>query len=69
MASVNNVFSCSLCDVFLRPAKRKKVFSSSSNFVLPVLKQVVADVFSKADKLWDVFLLSSKLCRPCYRQL
>ena len=55
MASANNVFSCSLCDVFLRPSERRKVFSSSSEFVLPLLRQVVANVFGKADKLPDVF--------------
>ena len=41
-----------------------EVFSSSSEFVLPLFKQVVADVFAKADKLPDVFLLGSKLCGP-----
>ena len=57
MASTNNVLSCSLCDVFLLPSKRRKVFSSSSKFVLPLLRHVVADVFGKVDKLPDVFLL------------
>ena len=51
MASANNVFNCSLCDVLLRPSECRKVFSSSSEFVLPLLKQVVADVFGKVDKL------------------
>ena len=69
MASANNVFSCSLCDVFLRPSKCRKVFSSSCEFLLPLLKQVVADVFGKADKLRDVFLLGSKLCGPWHRRL
>ena len=55
MASANNVFSC--CDIFLRPSERRNVFSSSGEFVLPPLKQVVADVSGKADKLPDVFLL------------
>ena len=55
MASANNVFSC--CDIFLRPSERRNVFSSSGEFVLPTLKQVVADVSGKADKLPDVFLL------------
>ena len=45
------------------------MFSSSSEFVLPLLKQLVADVFSKADKLLGVFLLGSKLCGPWHRQL
>ena len=69
MASANNVFSCSLCNVFLRPSERREVFSSSSKFVLPLLKQVVADVFGKANKLLDVFLLGSKLCGPWHRRL
>ena len=69
MASANNVFSCLLCDVFLWPSECRKVFSSSSDFVLPILKQVVADVFGKADKLPDVFLLGSKLCDPWHRWL
>ena len=70
MASANNcVLSCSLCDVFLLPSERREVFSYSSEFVLPLLKQVVADVFGKADKLPDVFLLGSKLCGPRYRRL
>ena len=69
MVSANNVFSCSLCDVFLQPSEHRKVFSSSSKLVLPLLKQVVADVFSKVDKLPDVFLLVSKLCGPWHRQL
>ena len=34
-----------------------------------LLKQVVADVFGKADKLPDVFLLGLKLCSPWHRQL
>ena len=29
----------------------------------------MADVFSKVDKLLDVFLLGSKLCGPWHRQL
>ena len=33
------------------------------------LKQVVADVFGKVDKLPDMFLLVSKLCGPSHRQL
>ena len=61
------------------------MFSSSSEFVLPLLKQVIADVFGKADKLPDVFLspsidnsnmysiismvLGSKLCGPWHRRL
>ena len=53
---------------FLPPSERRKVFSSSSEFVLPLLKQLVADVFSKVDKLLDVFLLGLKLCGPCHRQ-
>ena len=61
-ASANNVFSCSFCNVILRPAKRRKVFSSSSEFVLPLLKQVVANVFGKANKLRDMLFLGSKLC-------
>ena len=65
MASANNVFSCSLCDVFLLPSER----SSSSEFVLQLLKQVVAVVFGKADKLPDVFLLGSKLSGPWHRGL
>ena len=70
MVSANNVFICSLCDVFLRPSECRKVFSSSSEFVLPLLKQVVDDVFfSKVDKLRDVFLLGSKLCGPWHRRL
>ena len=28
-----------------------------------------ADVFGKADKMPDVFLLGSKICRPCHRML
>ena len=67
MASANNVFSC--CDIFLRPSERRNVFSSSGEFVLPPLKQVVADVSGKADKLPDVFLLGSKLCGPWHRRL
>ena len=35
--------------------ERRKIFSSSSEFVRPLLKQVVADVFDKADKLRNVF--------------
>ena len=69
MAFANNVFSCSLYGVFLRPSERRKVFSSSSEFVLSLSKQVVADVFGKADKLLDVFLLGSKLCGPWHRRL
>ena len=69
MVSANNVFSCLLCDVFLQPSEHRKVFSSSSKFVLPLLKQVVADVFGKVDKLPDVFLLGWKLCGPWHRQL
>ena len=57
MASANNVFSCS----FFRHLNVGKYFISSSEFVLPLLKQVVADVFGKAYKLLDVFLLGSKL--------
>ena len=34
-----------------------KSISSSSECVLPLSKQVVVDVFGKADKLRDVFLL------------
>ena len=68
MATVNNVFSCSLCDVFLQPAEHRKVFSSSSDFVLALLKQVVANVFGKADKLRDVCLLGLKLCHSCWRK-
>ena len=62
MVSANNVFSCSLCNVFFRPSERRKVFRSSSDF-LALLKQVhvAADVFGKADKLPDEFLLRSKL--------
>ena len=45
------------------------VFSSFSEFVLPLMKQVVVDVFGKADMLRDVFLLGSTLCRPCHRRL
>ena len=67
MASANNVFSC--CDTFLRPSERRNLFSSSGEFVLPPLKQVVADVSGKADKLPDVFLLGSKLCGPWHRRL
>ena len=67
MATANNVFSC--CDIFLRPSERRNVFSSSGEFVLPPLKQVVADVSGKADKLPDVFLLGSKLCGPWHRRL
>ena len=40
--------------------------------VLPasqLLKQVVADVFGKADKLPAVFLLGWKLCGPWHRRL
>ena len=37
--------------------------------VLPLLKHVVVDVFSKVDMLRDVFLLGSMLCHSCYRQL
>ena len=48
-------FSC--CDIFLRPSERRNVFSSSREFGLPPLKQVVADASRKADKLPDVFLL------------
>ena len=51
----------SLSDVFFLPSERREVFSSSSEFVLPLLKQSVAYVFGKADKLSDVFLLGSKL--------
>ena len=60
------IYSFSLCDVYLRPSERRKVlnFSSSSEFILPLLKQVVVNVFGKADKLPDVFLLGSKLCDP-----
>ena len=54
---------------FLRPSERRKVFSSSSEFVLPLLKQEVADVFGKVDKLPNVFLLGSKLCGPWHRRL
>ena len=67
MASANNVFSC--CDIFLRPSEHKNVFSSSGEVVLPPLKQVVADVSGKADKLPNVFLLGSKLCGPWHRRL
>ena len=42
--------NCSLCDVFFRRQRN----SSSSEFVLPLLKQMVADVFDKADKLRNV---------------
>ena len=69
MATANNAFCCSLCGVFLLPKERRKVFSSSSEFVLPLLKQVVVDVFSKVGKLLNVFLLGSTLCRLCHRQL
>ena len=69
MATANNAFGCSICDVILLPTERRKVFSSSSEFVLPLLKQVVVDVFGNADKLRDVFLLGSTLCRPCHRRL
>ena len=67
MASANNVFSC--CDIFLSPSERRNVFSSSGEFVLPPLKQVVADFSGKADKLPDVFHLGSKLCGPWHRRL
>ena len=46
-----------------------KYISSSSEFVLPLLKLLVADVFGKVDKMPDVFLLGSKLCGPWHRQL
>ena len=69
MATANNVFSCSLGGVFLLPKERRKVFNSSSEFVLPLLKQVIVDVFSKVGKLRNVFLLGSTLCRLCHRQL
>ena len=36
---------------------------------MPLLKQLVADVFSEVDKLLDVLLLGSKLCGPWHRQL
>ena len=36
---------------------------------MPLLKQVLADVFGKADKLLDVFLRGSKLCGPRHRRL
>ena len=68
MVSANNVFSCSLCNVFFRPSERRKVFRSSSDY-LALLKQVAADVFGKADKLPDVFLLGSKLCGPLHKRL
>ena len=55
--------------IFLRPSEHRKVFSSSSEFILPLSKRVVADVFGKADKLPDVFLLDSKLCGPWHRRL
>ena len=64
-----NVFNCSLCDVFLLPTERRKVFSSSSELVFPLLKQVVVDVFGKADKLRDVFILGLTLCHPYHRRL
>ena len=38
----------------------RKVFSSSSEFVLPLLKQMVLDVLSKADKFWDVGCVSTR---------
>ena len=60
-------FSC--CDIFLRPSERRNVFISSGEFVLPPLKQVVADVSGKADKLPDVFLLGSMLYGPWHRRL
>ena len=44
----------SLRRLFSSAAECRKVFSSSSEFVLPLLKQVVADVFGKADKLRNV---------------
>ena len=67
MATANDVFSCSLCDIFLLPTEHRKVFSSSSESVLPLLKQVVVNAFGKVDKLQDVFLLGSTLCCPCHR--
>ena len=36
---------------------------------MPLLKQVVAYVFGKADKLQEVSLLGWKICRPCHRLL
>ena len=68
MVSANNVFSCSLCNVFFRPSERRKVFRFSSDF-FALLKQVAADVFGKGDKLPDEFLLRSKLCGPWHRRL
>ena len=45
------------------PTERRKVFSSSSEFGLLLLKQVVVDVFSKADKLRDVYTCFSSVRR------
>ena len=61
--------TCSLCNVSLKStAERRKVYSSASEPVLPLLRQAVSEMYGR-DALREVFLPDSKLCRPCHRRL
>ena len=54
MATANNVLSCSLCNIIILLTEHRKVFSSSSEFVLLLLKQVVVDVFRKRTRCFSL---------------
>ena len=55
LATANNVFYCSYSEKYL-------VLLAS------LFTTFEADVFGKSGQIADVFLLGSKLCRPCHRR-